>query len=215
MNKLDERNIILKNLVSSMAKKVVNLYEMAMDSLNNHDVEKALKVIEIDDHINKQETEINDVALETVVLYSPVAIDVRIVISSIKIANELERIGDYAKGIAKFAIKHEKIDADILSKINTLNELFLKMFTHAMEAYEKSDVEWAFKIAEEDLQINGVYNEIVEIIKNKLSENNKEFLDETVNVMRLIKNLERAGDHTKNICEHIIYQEKGQRFEFN
>lgn len=215
MNKLDERNIILKNLVSSMAKKVVNLYEMAIYSLNNHDVEKALKVIETDDYINKQETEINDVALETVVLYSPVAIDVRIVISSIKIANELERIGDYAKGIAKFAIKHEKIDADILSKINTLNELFLKMFSHAMEAYENADVDWAFKIAEEDLQINGVYNEIVEIIKNKLSENNKEFLDETVNVMRLIKNLERAGDHTKNICEHIIYQEKGQRFEFN
>ncbi len=215
MNKLDERNELLTKLVISMAKKVLNIYELAIEALNENNVEKSLKVIDMDEYINKQEVEINDVAMETVVLYSPVAADVRIAISSIKIANELERIADYAKGIAKFSIKHGKVDQVLLNKINELNDLFVVMFDHAIDAYSKKDVDWVFNISEEDLKINQVYNDIIEILKEKSKSGNLEDLDEVIHVIRLIKNLERAGDHTKNICEHIIYQEKGQRFEFN
>lgn len=215
MAKLDAKNELLKNSILAMARRVANMYEVAVEAVEENDNEKALKVIRMDEYVNLAEEEINDLAIESLALLSPVASDLRIVVSSIKIAIELERIGDYSKAIAKFVIKNDPLDNDIISKTRELCDVFLVMFDHAMDAYDKGDANWAISIPEEDVKINEIFNEILEILREKSIEGDKDTIINLIPTIRMMRNLERAGDHTKNICEHIIYQVKGKHFEFN
>ena len=215
MAKLDAKNELLKDSILLMAKKVVKMYEFAIESIEENDNEKALKVIRMDEYINLAEEEINDLSIEALALLSPVASDLRNVVASIKIAAELERIADYSKAIAKFVIKNDTLDNDILKKSRELCDVFLTMFDHTMDAYDKGDANWALVIPEEDVKINEIFEEILEILKEKSIDGDKETIVNLIPTIRMLRNLERAGDHTKNICEHIIHQVKGKYFEFN
>ncbi len=215
MVKIDAKNELIKSCILAMAKKVSNMYEVALEAIEENNNEKALKVIRMDEYVNLAEEDINDLAIDALALLSPVASDLRNIVSSIKIATELERIADYAKAMAKFIIKSGPLDNEILNKTRELGDVFLAMFDHAMDAYDKADANWAISIPEEDARINEIFNEILEILKEKSEAGDKQVLERLIPTIRMMRNLERAGDHTKNICEHIIYQVKGKHFEFN
>lgn len=213
MIKIDQKCEVLKKCVLNMASRVEQMHELALETIADGNVNNALKIIEMDEFVNAAEEEINDLAIEALALLSPVASDLRKVISSVKIASDLERIGDYAKNIAVFIIKNNTIDSDLVSKAQDIGNIFLAMLDHAMEAYSKEDAEWAMMIPSEDEQINDLYKEIIDILQSG-SVNNKD-MKNLIETAGMIRNLERAGDHTKNICEHCIFEVKGQHIEFN
>lgn len=213
MVKLDEQCLQIKDCVLSMANAVSKMYALSLEALEFEDKEKALKVIKMDDVVNRYEEEINDLAMDALALLSPVASDLRKVLAAIKIASDLERIGDYAKGIAFFMIKNGGLDEEIMLLAKQLGDVFLTMLDHAMDSYAQSDAHWAMSIPEEDLEIDRLFDEILNVLKNRAKI--QERFDIFIPIIGMLRNLKRAGEHTKNICEHTIFEIKGQHVEFN
>lgn len=213
MTKLDEKCSLIKDCVMKMAKRVEDMYSISLEIMETGNTEAALKVIEMDSFVNSAEEEINDLAIEALCLLSPVASDLRKVITGIKIASDLERIGDYAKNIAGFVVRNGKLDKKLASMAKDLGDAFLTMIDHAMDSYNKSDAVWAMSIPEEDLQIDRIYDEIVNYLQEEIKR--QEVSADIIPILSMLRNLKRAGEHTKNICEHTIFEVKGQHIEFN
>lgn len=213
MIKLDDKCNRIKECVMQMSKRVEDMYSLALDIIETGDKDIALKVIEMDGFVNSAEEEINDLAIEALALLSPVASDLRKVITGIKISSDLERIGDYAKSIAGFVVRDGKLDPELAKKARELGDAFLTMIDHAMDSYSKSDAVWAMSIPEEDLQIDRIFDEILKILQDRIQK--QEMVEDIIPIMGMLRNLKRAGEHTKNICEHTIFEVKGQHIEFN
>ena len=192
-----------------MATIINNMYAKVYEALDEHNVDKALEVIKMDEFVNRLDEEVNDLAIENLALLAPVASDLRKVIAAIKITTDLERIGDYAKNIASFVITDGYINEDIKDDVKIMIENFLTMLDHARDCYNKEDLKWAYEIPLEDENINAAFKSIVDKVKTD------ENVDHVIAMSSMLRNIERAGDHTKNVCEHIIYQLKGLHIEFN
>lgn len=209
MVKLDAELAAMEQNLLKMAQRVIAMHEKVVAALKQPSKEIELDIVQADDVINHLEEEINDQAIRSLALLSPVASDLRKVIADIKIASELERIGDYAKNIAIFLIKNESLDATIRSYGIAMEEQLMEMLKDTITAYEQRDVDMAFEIAERDKAIKELYYKL----KSKLKEQ-EELLQHIFEISAMMRNMERAGDHTKNICEHIIYMMKGQHYDF-
>ena len=192
-----------------MATIINNMYAKVYEALDEHNVDKSLEVIKMDEFVNRLDEEVNDLAIENLSLLAPVASDLRKVIAAIKITTDLERIGDYAKNIASFVITDGYINEDIKDDVKIMIDNFLTMLDHAMDCYNKEDLKWAYEIPLEDENINAAFKSIVDKVKTD------ENVDHVIAMSSMLRNIERAGDHTKNVCEHIIYQLKGLHIEFN
>lgn len=192
-----------------MATIINNMYAKVYEALDEHNVDKALEVIKMDEFVNRLDEEVNDLAIENLALLAPVASDLRKVIAAIKITTDLERIGDYAKNIASFVITDGYINEDIKDDVKIMIDNFLTMLDHAMDCYNKENLKWAYEIPLEDENINAAFKSIVDKVKTD------ENVDHVIAMSSMLRNIERAGDHTKNVCEHIIYQLKGLHIEFN
>ena len=209
MVKIDEKLSYLKQRILQMATIINNMYAKVYEALDEHNVDKALEVIKMDEFVNRLDEEVNDLAIENLALLAPVASDLRKVIAAIKITTDLERIGDYAKNIASFVITDGYIKEEIKDDVKVMIDNFLTMLDHAMDCYNKEDLKWAYEIPLEDENINAAFKSIVDKVKTD------ENVDHVIAMSSMLRNIERAGDHTKNVCEHIIYQLKGLHIEFN
>lgn len=203
--KLDQ----MESCIMNMSEKVVCMHRSIMDILLQPDKAKALDIIQADDRINRLEEEINDKAVESLALLSPVATDLRKVIATIKITSELERIGDYAKHIAIYLIKHEDLDERVRAAAHQMENDLIIMLEETMQAYLDQDSEKAFQIPQHDELINQQYKELKHLVKQS-----DDFVDMVFGISGMLRNIERGGDHIKNICEHIVYMVKGQHYDF-
>ena len=160
------------------------------------------------------EEEINDLAIESLALLAPVASDLRKVIGTIKIATELERIGDYAKNIAKFMIKHDHLSDVIADYSISMEKDLIRMLEQALQCMVDQDEEAAFAIPERDNMINQQMQDIRAKLLPKENLEKEDILKELFEISAMLRNIERAGDHVKNICEHVLYMMKGQHYDF-
>ncbi|MEG0469992.1 MAG: phosphate signaling complex protein PhoU, partial [Longicatena sp.] len=211
MVKIDAELSAMEQNILKMGRKVLQMHEKIVDVLNQPDREKELAIVQADDIINHLEEEVNDMAVRSLALLSPVASDLRKVVADIKIASELERIGDYAKNIAIFLIKHDEIESSIRKYGMAMEQQFIEMLQDTMKAYEERDIELAFEIPERDKGIKDLYYKLKEKVTPK---EDVDFMKNIFEISAMVRNMERAGDHTKNICEHIIYMVKGQHYDF-
>lgn len=182
----------------------------AMEAFMEQDKELALVVIDGDAIINYTEEIINDQAVEILTLMQPVAKDLRLLIGGIKIANDLERIGDYAKNIGRFVIKSDHMKTKYQKEILKLVDIFLHNFDQVLAVLEDRNIKEAYRVAELDEVLDEEFNSFLEL----LVENN--FIESLlpIELTNIAHNIERAGDHSKNICEQIIYIEKGRYIDF-
>lgn len=211
MVKIDIELDAMEQVVYKMGKKVIAMHDKTLSILQKMDKEVALNIISADEFINHLEEEINDKAMSNLALLSPVASDLRRIIAAIKMANELERIGDYAKNIAKFMIKHDNMDQYILDYAEQMVKTNITMLDDAMRAYEERDIDVAFSIPEKDREIDQLYQEL----KTKLQTGDElELYQHLVSLSAMLRNIERTGDHIINICEITIFLIKGQHYDF-
>lgn len=211
MVKIDAELSAMEQNVLKMGRKVIAMHGKVIEVLEQPDKEKELAIVQADDIINHLEEEINDQAVRSLALLSPVASDLRKVVADIKIASELERIGDYAKNIAIFLIKNEEIDSPIRKYGVAMEQIFIEMLQDTMRAYEERDVEVAFEVPERDKDIKELYMKLKEKVTAK---DDVSFMEHIFEISSMLRNMDRCGDHTKNICEHIIYMIKGQHYDF-
>lgn len=208
--KIDDQIKNCEELTILMAKQVRQMMDQALIALLNDEKEKALFVIENDAHINNLELEINEHAIQILSLLQPVASDLRRVVVSIKIANDLERIGDYAKNIARYVIKNQSFPENLKADANEIMSFFFESFDTMIQVVQQADVSLAYQVADMDEKMDEAFGKLVNKIEASLERKEKI----SVSTIALLRNIERAGDHTKNICEHVIYRVKAQYVDF-
>jgi phosphate transport system protein len=181
---------------------------------------QAEQVIQRDKFINARCYELEDSALNVLTLQQPVlARDLRYVASMLLFASELERMGDYAKGIAQIALdlhaERQLSDQDqrIVIDLEEMNTIALSLLEDVGDAFVNRDLEAAKRIAVKDDELDKRYNEVNLKIINMLFDN-QALVQRSMRLNWAAHNIERLGDRVVNICERIVFIENGEIADF-
>lgn len=200
---------IEKNL-KEMIDLVSSMHRDAKKALETTDIKLALQVIKRDEQVNNLDELINESVLTFLATQAPVAKDLRSAIAMIRVANDVERIGDYAKTISQFIILTKPLYDPFKIYINDMFDDFMKMFQQATNLFFKPVLEDTYTIANQDQFIDAKLKKAFNEIPKVVNTTNVMSLLDTFNIIRT---LERAGDHTKNICEAVIFKLKGKKID--
>ncbi|AOS96316.1 Phosphate-specific transport system accessory protein PhoU [Microbulbifer aggregans] len=182
----------------------------AVESLANADSELAEKVLRIEEEIDKREMAIDEHATLIIAKRQPAASDLRMVMSIIRIARDLERVGDEASKVAKMAIAltDEGTAPKGYTEIRHIANAVRKMLNDALDAYTRFDVKAAMSTLAEDEQVDMDYRSAVREMVTYMMEDPRS-ISRVINVLWTLRSLERIGDHAKNICEQVVYLVEG------
>ena len=210
-NKIRELNDALIELASIVEQAILG----SVSTLVERDLVEAKRIYEGDKAINEKRYEIERQALITVATQQPMATDLRRLSSVIDIAGELERIGDYAKGIARIAMRlGDKAPIRKLVHIPKMAEMTADMLHRAITAFIEMDEETGKSIPREDDQIDVLYNQVYqELLELMISDRNN--IDRATFHLWVAHNLERAADRVTNICERTVFTVSGELVEFD
>lgn len=213
--KFDSELENLKTLVINMATKAEQSLLSAMKALVDKNEDLALQVIDNDHSINRLDEKINETAIWLIAKQQPVATDLRKIISSLKIANDLERIGDQAVNIAVATVKIANQSLfKPLEDIPKMSEQVLAMINGSIKAYKTDDLKLAKQVADEDNAIDEMYDTLIQELLQKLTES-PELTNQITQLSFICLYLERIADHVTNICEHMIFALEGTRVDLN
>ncbi len=168
-------------------------------------------VVERDTQVNLMEVEIDEKCTEILARRQPAASDLRLMVSIIKTITDLERIGDEAEKLGDNAMKvhQESNDGRQFMELRNLGESVKKMLRRSLDAYARMDVDEALSIIKSDIYINEEFDNISRLLLVKMMEDPRE-IKHALRVSWCARALERIGDHSKNICEYIVYLVKGK-----
>ena len=187
----------------------------SVDALHHGDMELAREIYNNDQIINKKRYELEASALITVATQQPMAIDLRILASILDIAGELERIGDYAKGIARIAMRlGDQTPLQQMVHLQKMAELTADMLHRAIGAFVELDEKTALSIPKEDDQIDILYNNVYQELLD-LMINDRDNIDRATFHLWVAHNLERGADRVTNICERTVFTTSGELIEFD
>ncbi len=210
-NKIRELNDSILELGSIVEQAILG----CVKALEERDLEAARTLYHQDKSINEKRYEIERRALITVATQQPMATDLRRLSSVIDIAGELERIGDYAKGIARIAMRlGDQPQLMKLVDIPKMAEITADMLHRALSAFVELDEEAGRAIPLEDDQIDVLYNLVYqELLELMIAD--RENIDRATFHLWVAHNLERAADRVTNICERTIFTITGELIEFD
>jgi phosphate transport system protein len=187
----------------------------SVQSLQDRDLTSARKIYDNDVRVNNKRYEIEEKTLTTVATQQPAARDLRILSSVLDIAGELERIGDYAKGIARITIRLGKeAPLKALHRIPKMADLTADMLHRAVSAFVELDEETARAIPDEDDKVDELYNALYREILDIMFKD-KSTVDRATFHLWVSHNLERAADRVTNICERTVFTVTGNHIEFD
>ena len=205
----------LQDQIIAMGSKVSNMLLDSVQFLKVRDMDGSRSIIQSDREINATRYAIEEEVLALIALQQPAAGDLRTLAAILEIAGELERIGDYAKGIGKInlLIGEEKLIKPLID-LPIMADKVKTMLDNVLEAYVERDVDAARSIPASDDDIDALYNqvytELAALIMAKPSR-----LEQANYLLWAAHNLERAGDRVINLCERIIFTVTGKLEEID
>ncbi|MDL2223775.1 phosphate signaling complex protein PhoU [Bacteroidales bacterium OttesenSCG-928-M06] len=198
----------LKEEVSQMWKLVLSQLEKSKQAFLNNDIELAREIASREKRVDAFELKIDSDCENYIALYSPVAIDLRLVLSLIKISSTLERIGDFAEGVARHVIEDDcnKISTQVIEELQLekMFETLISMLSDSFVALESENTKVSGKILAKDDEIDTLYHNSLNILANYL-QSEPSFIRCGLKLILLIRKLERIGDHCSNIVEEIVF----------
>ena len=185
----------------------------SVEALKSRDIKAANQIIADDQGINRKRFEIEESCIELIATQQPMATDLRTITAILNITTEIERIGDYAVGIARIVILigNEPLLKPLVD-IPLMAEKTVDMLDRCLQAFTNRDAEAAKKIAREDDEIDNLYDQIFRELLNIMAEDPKTITRAT-RLMWTAHNLERAADRVTNICERVVYIVTGKMEE--
>jgi phosphate transport system protein len=187
----------------------------SVDSLKRRDLGASKKIYDADRYINEKRYEIENNCLTLIATQQPMARDLRFLAAILEIITELERIGDYAKGIARINIRlgDESLVKPLID-IPKMAEKGLDMLRRSLQAFVHRDADAARLIPDEDDEIDELYNDIYhELLQIML--NDPRTVDRATYLLWAAHNLERLADRVTNICERIVFVVTGEMMELD
>lgn len=206
----------LQDAVLDLGSMVSQSIRDATDILQQWDTERAAELIARDREMNRKRFAIEEETLVLIATQQPMAVDLRTLAAVLEITTELERMGDYAKGIAKITqmLKEPPPIPAILPQFKEMTDLATGMLKDALQCFVDRDVEQARMIPSRDDQVDALYNSIAKQIFDFIREHPKK--QEEANYMLWVAhNLERAADRVTNICERVIFTVTGELVEMD
>jgi phosphate transport system protein len=188
----------------------------ALDSLKRRDLAAARRIYDADLQVNEKRYAIESACVTLIATQQPMARDVRFLAAIIEIITELERIGDYAKGICKITqiISEEAIDPVLIDNLQQMATLGLGMLRRALDAFVIGDATAAREIPMEDAKVDQLYNQMYHKLMEQMMVDIST-IDRANHIMWAAHNLERMADRVTNICERIVYVATGEMKELD
>jgi phosphate transport system protein len=183
----------------------------AIDALERRDIQNIDEIIARDAELDEVEFALNERSIEIIALRAPVARDLRRVIVTLKVASVLERIGDYAKNVAKRSrviIEHENSKSDNVS-LARMAGLVQQMLNQVLDAYVSGDADLAMDVRDRDMEVDRLHTSLFREMLERMSENPDQ-VSASSHLLFIAKNIERIGDHTTGIAEQIFFLKNGQ-----
>jgi len=202
----DEELHIINDAIVQMGSFTESLLEDSMNAITKMDKDSVSKIVESDKKINKFRASIDEQIMTLLVKRSPVAIDLRLAISTLKISQDLERIGDLAKGNAKkiLPLPEDDLPPEMLNSMRRLGEAVQKQIKLSLDSYLERSTEKAIQVVKDDEQVNDLTKISIKEVLDFLAKDKKN-LEFATNLLFVSKNLERAGDHITRIAENVYY----------
>lgn len=187
----------------------------SVQSLTNRDVETARKLYDADREINKKHFEIEESVITLIATQQPMARDLRLLAAILEVTTELERMGDYAKGIARITVKlGQEPFVKPLIDIPRMAEVCVDLLHRALTAFVEKDAEAARVIPREDDLVDQLYNQVYrELMTFMIADPST--IDQANHLLWVAHNLERVADRVTNICERIVFVVTGKLLEMD
>ena len=209
-NRFDRQLKKLNDELIDMGNMIEKSIEKALVALVTQNVEKAQEVIAYDLEIDRQEREIESLCMKLLLQQQPVARDLRLISSALKMITDMERIGDQAADIAELAIfMAEKPYIKELKHITQMGQETMVMVVTSVDAFVEKDLEKAQEVLTHD----DIVDQLFDAVKSELIEmihQNKEIGEQATDLLMVAKYFERIGDHATNIAEWVIYSITGE-----
>ncbi len=207
----DEDIAQLRALITRMGGLCETQISDAVDALVNRNLEAAAVVVENDKRLDALEAEAEAQALRIIALRAPLAGDLREIVAALKIAGVMERIGDYAKNIAKRAtvVAQSKPIAPAVI-IPEMARAVVEIIRDTLDAFVDRDAEKAKAILSRDQQVDEYYNALFRSLLTFMMEN-PHYITPSSHLLFVAKNLERIGDHATSVAEMVYFTATGQR----
>ncbi|HEY9566526.1 MAG TPA: phosphate signaling complex protein PhoU [Thalassobaculum sp.] len=213
VTQFDEELNEMRALIAQMGGLVEQQMADAIAAVSRRDEALARRCQEADVEIDRMEDKVEALTLRMLALRQPVAFDLRAILGALKIAHNLERMGDYAKNMAKRASALAQLQAvgpvNGISRMGRLTHVIIK---EVLDAYAEPNVDKAVSAWNRDQEIDQMYNSLFRELLTYMMEDPRNITPCT-HLLFIAKNIERIGDHATNIAETLYFQEKGTRLE--
>jgi len=201
----------IRGLVSEMGGRAEAAITESIQALSRLDLEAAALVVREDHKIDELEIEIERQVIRLIALRAPMADDLRDAVAALKISGVIERIGDYAKNIAKrVPLLTEMRNAEPLAILPAMARAVSDMVRGALDAYAARDAVAAVAVQEADRHVDDFYNSIFRTMLTYMMENPTS-ITQSAHLLFIAKNLERIGDHATNIAEMVFFAATGEQ----
>ena len=200
----------LRDLMTEMGGLVESQVAMATKAILTHDNDLATRAVEQDPAVDRLEREAEQFVIRMLALRQPMASDLRQIVAAMKITAALERIGDYAKNVAKRSIVLGQVSVPFsLSGLAAMSRLVQENLRLVIDAVGESDAQKAVQVWQSDEAIDDLYNSIFRELVTYMMEDARS-ISPCTHLLFIAKNLERIGDHATNIAEHVHYAVTGE-----
>ena len=206
---IDPQLRTIRDHLSRMADLVEEQFTDAVDALLRRDVAMAERVHRRDDEVDVLELEVDHEVERVLALHQPVAHDLRTIITAVKMNNDLERIGDYAKNLAKYTPDLTCADAVACARLGDLADAARGMLREVYAAFEGQDLPEPYRVLDQDDRLDARIDESFEAVVSYGREHPEEYHSVAYLILAL-KAVERIGDHVKNIAQSVVFLVEGE-----
>ncbi len=200
----------MRGLIAEIGGRAEKSISLAMKALANNDLDLAREVVKNDKQIDALEEKIDRMVIQTIALRAPMADDLRELVATLKISGVVERIGDYAKNIAKrVAVIDNDLHIEPASLLPAMAQAASQLVDDALTAYATRDADLADQVCERDRVVDDFYNTIFRSLVTHMVDNPKH-IGAGAHFLFIAKNLERIGDHATNVAEMVYFAVTGE-----
>ncbi|HHV09239.1 MAG TPA: phosphate signaling complex protein PhoU [Clostridiales bacterium] len=200
---------LLRDNLTEMGHLIENAIDKTLKAFESEDEELAKEIIQGDRNINDIEKTIESRCLSLILKQQPVARDLRVVTTALKVVTDMERIGDHAADIAELIVREKREPIyNLVKHIPEMGKVAKEMVHDAVVAFTTLDIDMARRIIRQDDVVDDLFDKVKEEVASMLRTSN-EHVDQCVDILMIAKYFERIGDHAVNLCEWTEFNETG------
>ena len=211
LKKFDTELEDLRSRVLAMGGLVEEQFLRAMDGLENGNLAMIEQIITNDHLVNRHEVELDEACNHVIARLQPTAVDLRMVMTVVKIITDLERIGDEAKKIAKMAreLHSDKLRAVPRVELRSTANIAVSMLRKSLDSFARVDESVSYEVAQQDREVDAGFKATMRQLITFMMEDPRT-ISSSLDLLFVARAIERIGDHAKNIAEYVVYMVKGR-----